>query len=584
MVGRVGVVARGDGRVGGEDGAPADGLERVVLGRGARQLERGERGVALVEVHDAGLDAERVQRPHAADAEQQVLAQAHVGVAHVEARGDPAVGDVVLRPVGVEQQQRHAAHVDPPDLRDQLALAPERDRDGDRLAVVARDERARDPVGVRVDPVLVLPARGVDALAEVAVAVHQADRDQRHGQVGGLLEDVAGEHAEAAGVDGQRPVDGVLRAEEGGRRVVGDRRALERLLGERRVELLLQLRERAGEGRVLGRLGEPRGVDLLQQAHRVGGAGLPALGVERGEQLRAAGRPGPAVVVGDLRERGERLGKAGSEGGGRRGEVCGTGVHGRVCYQTSARGAVLRRARGGAAGASSARGTQQAGDRPDREPLGHARAEVPGARRRLPRGRGQAEEPVAELGRVQAQRAARLRAREPPARGDHRRAVPQLPAPAPEREPAGRQRVQRVGELEAFDGRHARSVNGSRGDRRRGADGRTRGLRSSARADAGLPPGSRGRRGGGCVHVHRRPQRQGPRAASQPACARGREPARLPAGLRRRASARRLSGPCRPPPPRRGSSSTAASTGRPRPPTAATPAGSSPATSTVRRT
>ena len=59
-----------------------------------------------------------------------------------------------------------------------------------------------------------LPAGGVDALAEVALAVHEPDRDQRQGLVGGLLEQVAGQRAEAAGVDGQRDVDPVLGAQE----------------------------------------------------------------------------------------------------------------------------------------------------------------------------------------------------------------------------------------------------------------------------------------------------------------------------------------------------------------------------------
>ena len=76
--------------------------------------------MALVEVHDAGLDAERVQRAHAADAEQRVLREPQLGVADVQARRDPAVGDVVLGPVGVEQQQRDAADVDAPDLGDDL--------------------------------------------------------------------------------------------------------------------------------------------------------------------------------------------------------------------------------------------------------------------------------------------------------------------------------------------------------------------------------------------------------------------------------------------------------------------------------
>ena len=55
----------------------------------------------------------------------------------------------------------------------------DRHRDRDRLAVVARDERGGQAVRIGVDPVLVLPAAGVDALAEVAVAVQEADGDQR---------------------------------------------------------------------------------------------------------------------------------------------------------------------------------------------------------------------------------------------------------------------------------------------------------------------------------------------------------------------------------------------------------------------
>ena len=212
--GGVGVVARRHGRVRGEHGALADGLE-VVAGR-ARELEAGHGGVALVEVHDARLDPQRVQRPHAADAEQRVLAEPYAGVADVQARRDPAVGEVVLRAIGVEQQQRHAADVHAPDLRHHRALA-DRDLDAQRVAVVAGDQRRGHALGVGLDPVLVLPARGVDPLAEVAVPVHEADRHQRQAHVGRLLEDVARQHAQPARVDRQRLVDRVLGAEEGGR-------------------------------------------------------------------------------------------------------------------------------------------------------------------------------------------------------------------------------------------------------------------------------------------------------------------------------------------------------------------------------
>ncbi len=48
-----------------------------------------------------------------------------------------------------------------------------------------------------------LPTARVDALAEVATVVHEPDRDERDGQIGGLLEDVAGQRPQSAGVDGQ---------------------------------------------------------------------------------------------------------------------------------------------------------------------------------------------------------------------------------------------------------------------------------------------------------------------------------------------------------------------------------------------
>ena len=53
-----------------------------------------------------------------------------------------------------------------------------------------------------VDVVLLLPAVGVQALVEVALVVEQPDADQRHAQVRGALEVVAGQDAQAARVDG----------------------------------------------------------------------------------------------------------------------------------------------------------------------------------------------------------------------------------------------------------------------------------------------------------------------------------------------------------------------------------------------
>ena len=88
----------------------------------ARALDEQERRVALVQVPDGGLDAERSQRAHAADPEHELLAEAHLAAAHVEDVGDRPIGLVVGRDVGVEQQDRHAADLRHPDRRVHRAI------------------------------------------------------------------------------------------------------------------------------------------------------------------------------------------------------------------------------------------------------------------------------------------------------------------------------------------------------------------------------------------------------------------------------------------------------------------------------
>ena len=86
-----------------------------------------------------------------------------------------------------------------------------------RLAVGPGHLDARQAVRVGVEPVLMLEAGDVDALVEVAGAVHQAHADHRQRQVGGLLQDVAGQDAQPAGIDRQRAVHAELGAAEGHR-------------------------------------------------------------------------------------------------------------------------------------------------------------------------------------------------------------------------------------------------------------------------------------------------------------------------------------------------------------------------------
>ena len=196
--------------------------------------------MALVEVPDRGREVELAQRPHAADAEHELLVQAHLAAADVEDVRDRAVGVVVVGDVGVEQQDRDPADLDDPDGGEQLA-AGQRHADRERLAEPverAAQRQARELV-VRVR-VLLVPV-GVDRLAEVALAVHEPDADQRQGHVRRGLHVVAGEDAEAAGVDAERLVEAVLGAEVGDRpvelRAVAALEPVVRAVGHVRLEL-----------------------------------------------------------------------------------------------------------------------------------------------------------------------------------------------------------------------------------------------------------------------------------------------------------------------------------------------------------
>ena len=180
-----------------------------------------------------GSILQRAQRADAADAKDHLLVQAHLAAAHVQDVGDRPVGRVVVGNVRVEQQQRHAADLGEPHRAPHRA-AGHLDADRQRPAVVRRDARQRQPLGVVVGVGVLLVAVGIDRLSEVAVAVEKADADERDGHVAGGLEVVAGEHAQAARVDAERLVQAVLGAEVGDRAVELACRAGARTSGRRR--------------------------------------------------------------------------------------------------------------------------------------------------------------------------------------------------------------------------------------------------------------------------------------------------------------------------------------------------------------
>src|SRR5262249_31315469 len=156
----------------------------------------------------------------------------------------------------------------------------------------------------------------LEPLAQVAFAVEEADGDEREAEVGGALQVIAGEDAEAARVDRQRLVDPELGAE------VRDRPARARE-GISDGSRLSRQRARLAEGplarldRALEALhvaGPERGrrdalrSEVAEERRGVAADDLPEVGVELGEELARLGLPGPREVVREPAEPRDHLG------------------------------------------------------------------------------------------------------------------------------------------------------------------------------------------------------------------------------------------------------------------------------------
>jgi hypothetical protein len=206
------VVTGGHGRVRCEDGHRRHPAQRLLkpdpLGHHLRadHLQRGESAVAFVEMEHPRDDAERLQGPQAADAQEQLLADSHAGVAAVKPRGELAVLGGVRLDVGIEQQQRVPADRHLPDAcRDRRASGL--DPHGDRPVVRPDQELEGKLPRVDVEIVFMLPARLVEPLPEVALGIEEPDAHERHPEVGCALHMVARQDAKTSGVDRQALVE-----------------------------------------------------------------------------------------------------------------------------------------------------------------------------------------------------------------------------------------------------------------------------------------------------------------------------------------------------------------------------------------
>ena len=168
-------------------------------------------GVEYLRLGVAGNRAEGPHRAHAADAEQQFLAQPVLAAATVQAVGDLVLCGLVLLHVRVEQEQRHPADLGQPDLRGQQLAFGEGHVDLHRVAVGAPQQGQRQPVRVIGRVAFRLPAVRRQRLREVPVPVQQADADDGDAEVARGLQVVACQDAEATGVLREDGGDAVLR-------------------------------------------------------------------------------------------------------------------------------------------------------------------------------------------------------------------------------------------------------------------------------------------------------------------------------------------------------------------------------------
>ncbi len=310
------VVARRHRRVRREDRRLAHFREGRVERDAALQeipdpLEDDEGGVAFVQVVDGRVRAERAQRAHAADAEHDLLLDAGLAVAAVEARRQLAVPRRVLLEVGVEQVQLHAAHAHAPDRHEHRAIA---ERDGRHARPAVRRHRRLDRGVGPVQPLvaLLLPALRRHALVEVALGIHEADADERHAEVARFLAVVAGEHAQAARVDRQRLVERELGGE------ICDAVPVRAVVpaappGVAGLARRFEIRDRpVVEGQELRRPGrrlQPVPRDHAQHADRVVLGAAPERVVELPEDLAGTRVPDPPQVDGQILETSDPIGQ-----------------------------------------------------------------------------------------------------------------------------------------------------------------------------------------------------------------------------------------------------------------------------------
>ena len=262
-------------------------------------LERQECRMAFVHVEHGRLQAQRLQRAQSADAQHDLLPQAHVRIAAIELVRDVAVLGKrrVLRNVGVQQQQAHASHIQPPHL--DVHRAPRRMHlDADlRSRRVAR-RLHRPVVKIVYGITLRLPPVGAQVLLEISGLIQQTDSHQVQPRVAGRFQVIARQDAQATRIDRERLDQTVLH-----RKVRHQHRLPARALGLLRhvfVERPTRLAVHRQVHPVRGRLVQRRLRQPAQHRHRIVTARPPQVRVEPAEHCANRVIPRPQQVHAQL--------------------------------------------------------------------------------------------------------------------------------------------------------------------------------------------------------------------------------------------------------------------------------------------
>src|ERR1700681_4091254 len=178
-------------------------IHAFFLHAAANRLEHRKTAVPFVQMKNARRDSHGPKSAKTSNAKQQLLTNSDAAVATVQPRSEfPVLGRIPFD-IRVEQQEVAASYFHAPDLRAN-GSATRLDLHRDRLALGPDRRFHWQQIDIGGQIFFLLPAAAVQPLAEISLAVKQADAHQRNTQVGRALDVIAGQHAEPPGIYGNR--------------------------------------------------------------------------------------------------------------------------------------------------------------------------------------------------------------------------------------------------------------------------------------------------------------------------------------------------------------------------------------------